>query len=47
MAFGKPLPEIEEASFRLPDEILTPEAIRAAQRRNRRMRREDGKPGNR
>lgn len=47
MAFGKPLPELEEASFRLPDEILTPEAIRAAQRRNRRMRREDGKPGNR
>ncbi|EFR02158.1 hypothetical protein MGYG_05161 [Nannizzia gypsea CBS 118893] len=47
MAFGKPLPELVETSFRLPDDILTPEAIRAAQRRNRRMRREDGKPGSR
>ncbi|KAM5446185.1 hypothetical protein MaudCBS49596_006738 [Microsporum audouinii] len=47
MAFGKPLPDLDETPFQLPDDILTPEAIRAAQRRNRRMRREDGKPGKR
>ncbi|KAK2741889.1 hypothetical protein FQN57_005448 [Myotisia sp. PD_48] len=41
MAFGKPVPELEEEEFRLPADILTPEAIRAAQRRNRRLRRED------
>ncbi|KAK2872164.1 hypothetical protein FQN49_002522 [Arthroderma sp. PD_2] len=46
-AFGKPLPEFDDRPFRLPDDILTPEAIRASQRRNRRMRREDGKPGKR
>ncbi|KAF3481964.1 uncharacterized protein GIQ15_04723 [Arthroderma uncinatum] len=46
-AFGKPLPEFDDAPFRLPEDILTPEAIRASQRRNRRMRREDGRPGKR
>lgn len=45
VAFGEPVPEVAQAEFQLPDSILTPEAIRAAQRRNRRLRREVGKKG--
>lgn len=34
-AFGRPVPEIEERSFELPEDILTEDAIRRAERRGR------------
>lgn len=40
MAFGHPLPEMAEREFQLPSDILTPDAIAAASRRNRVLRRE-------
>lgn len=40
MAFGQPLPEMPERDFELPSDILTPDAIAAASRRNRVRRRE-------
>ncbi|KAL1958059.1 hypothetical protein VTO42DRAFT_5271 [Malbranchea cinnamomea] len=42
-AFGHPLPNMPEREFRLPDDILTQEAIIAASRRNRVRRREQRK----
>lgn len=39
-AFGQPLPDIALGDFRLPNNILTDDAIRACSRRNRRKRRE-------
>lgn len=40
LAFGHPVPEMEERDFELPADILTPEAIQACQRKRRRIRRE-------
>lgn len=40
LAFGHPIPEMEEREFRLPDDILTPGAIQACRRKRRRMKRE-------
>ncbi|EAW15187.1 acetyltransferase SAS4-like domain-containing protein [Aspergillus clavatus NRRL 1] len=40
MAFGHPLPKLEEREFQPPVDILTPEAIDACRRKRRRMRRE-------
>lgn len=40
LAFGQPLPEMEEREFELPPDILTHEAIQAGRRRRRRVRRE-------
>ncbi|KAF2234948.1 hypothetical protein EV356DRAFT_514593 [Viridothelium virens] len=39
-AFGHPLPELEEREFSLPKDYLTPEAITAAQRKRRRLKRQ-------
>ena len=39
LAFGYPLPEMEEREFALPKDYLTPEAITAAQRKRRRLKR--------
>ncbi|KKK21094.1 hypothetical protein ARAM_004704 [Aspergillus rambellii] len=39
LAFGLPLPELEEREFELPSDILTPEAIASCQRKRRRMKR--------
>ena len=39
-AFGYPIPEFEEREFSLPKDYLTPEAITAAQRKRRRLKRE-------
>jgi hypothetical protein len=38
-AFGHPLPELEEREFELPGDILTEEAVRACQRKRRRLTR--------
>ncbi|MCJ1482742.1 hypothetical protein MMC06_002908 [Schaereria dolodes] len=38
-AFGQPVPDVAERAFELPSGILTEEAIRAAARRGRRVRR--------
>ncbi|KAK2758690.1 hypothetical protein FQN54_003380 [Arachnomyces sp. PD_36] len=38
-AFGHPVPEMEEREFELPEDILTPEAVRACQRKRRRLTR--------
>lgn len=40
LAFGHPIPNMEEQEFQLPPDILTDEAILASQRKQRRMRRE-------
>jgi len=40
LAFGHPVPEMEEQEFELPPEILTEDAILASQRKQRRMRRD-------
>ena len=40
LAFGHPIPDMQERDFQLPDEILTEEAILASQRKQRRMKRE-------
>lgn len=39
-AFGQPLPEVEEQEFALPDDYVTPEALRDNARKRRRMKRE-------
>ncbi|KAL4802963.1 something about silencing, SAS, complex subunit 4-domain-containing protein [Aspergillus unguis] len=39
LAFGHPVPEVEEKEFELPGDILTPEAIKDCQRKRRRMKR--------
>ena len=39
-AFGHPLPEPEEREFALPDDYITPEALKESARRRRRMKRE-------
>lgn len=39
LAFGHPVPELEEAEFTLPGEILTEEAILQSQRKRRRLKR--------
>jgi hypothetical protein len=39
-AFGLPVPEIEEQEFALPDDYVTPEALRDNARKRRRMKRE-------
>ncbi|PWY69877.1 hypothetical protein BO83DRAFT_340479 [Aspergillus eucalypticola CBS 122712] len=43
LAFGQPIPEIEEREFELPAEILTPEAIDSCRRKRRRMKRASGR----
>ncbi|GKZ38777.1 hypothetical protein AbraIFM66950_011241, partial [Aspergillus brasiliensis] len=43
LAFGQPIPEIEEHEFELPAEILTPEAIDSCRRKRRRMKRASGR----
>ena len=40
LAFGHPVPELEDLEFELPDDILTEDAIRASQRSRRRRRRD-------
>ncbi|KAI9687353.1 MAG: hypothetical protein M1822_002396 [Bathelium mastoideum] len=40
LAFGYPLPELVEREFAPPEDYLTPEAITAAQRKRRRLKRE-------
>lgn len=40
LAFGQPVPELPEQEFELPSNILTEEAIHAAQRKLRRLRRQ-------
>ncbi|KAL4902602.1 something about silencing, SAS, complex subunit 4-domain-containing protein [Aspergillus multicolor] len=40
LAFGHPVPELEEKEFELPVDILTPEAIKDCQRKRRRIKRE-------
>jgi hypothetical protein len=39
LAFGHPIPEVEEKEFELPGDILTAEAIKSCQRKRRRMKR--------
>jgi hypothetical protein len=39
-AFGRPIPDFEEHEFALPDDYITPDAIRANARKRRRMNRE-------
>ncbi|KAL4872264.1 hypothetical protein BDV12DRAFT_183213 [Aspergillus spectabilis] len=39
LAFGHPIPDLEEKEFELPGDILTPEAIKSCQRKRRRMKR--------
>ncbi|KAL2798110.1 something about silencing, SAS, complex subunit 4-domain-containing protein [Aspergillus keveii] len=39
LAFGHPIPELEEKEFELPGDILTAEAIKSCQRKRRRMKR--------
>lgn len=39
-AFGQPLPELDEQEFSLPDDYITPEALRDNARKRRRMKRE-------
>ncbi|KAL4784714.1 something about silencing, SAS, complex subunit 4-domain-containing protein [Aspergillus varians] len=39
LAFGHPIPDLEEKDFELPGDILTPEAIKSCQRKRRRMKR--------
>ncbi|KAI5242166.1 hypothetical protein E4T42_07800 [Aureobasidium subglaciale] len=39
-AFGVPIPEAEEQDFALPEEYVTPDALRANARKRRRMKRE-------
>ncbi|KAL3494063.1 something about silencing, SAS, complex subunit 4-domain-containing protein [Aspergillus germanicus] len=39
LAFGHPIPEVEEKEFELPSDILTAEAIKSCQRKRRRMKR--------
>jgi hypothetical protein len=39
-AFGQPIPDFEEHEFALPDDYVTPDAIRANARKRRRMNRE-------
>ncbi|KAL2831806.1 something about silencing, SAS, complex subunit 4-domain-containing protein [Aspergillus cavernicola] len=39
LAFGHPIPEMQEKEFDLPSDILTPEAIKSCQRKRRRMKR--------
>ncbi|KAL1989066.1 hypothetical protein VTN96DRAFT_5829 [Rasamsonia emersonii] len=39
MAFGQPIPEMQEREFQLPDDILTPEAISSVMRKRRRLKR--------
>lgn len=39
LAFGQPIPDVEEKEFELPGDILTPEAIKSCQRKRRRMKR--------
>eukprot|EP00136_Aspergillus_niger_P006859 XP_001398068.2 hypothetical protein ANI_1_1984144 [Aspergillus niger CBS 513.88] len=43
LAFGQPIPEMEEREFELPAEILTPEAIDSCRRKRRRMKRASGR----
>ncbi|CAD0082393.1 unnamed protein product [Aureobasidium vineae] len=39
-AFGVPIPEVEEGDFALPEDYVTPEALRDNARKRRRMKRE-------
>ncbi|KAI5296767.1 hypothetical protein KEM55_005625 [Ascosphaera atra] len=39
LAFGQPVPDLPEQEFKLPSDILTEEAVHAAQRKFRRLRR--------
>jgi hypothetical protein len=39
LAFGHPIPDLEEKEFELPGDILTLEAIKSCQRKRRRMKR--------
>ncbi|KAL3479014.1 something about silencing, SAS, complex subunit 4-domain-containing protein [Aspergillus californicus] len=39
LAFGHPIPDMAEKEFDLPDDILTPDAIKSCQRKRRRMKR--------
>ncbi|KAJ9625721.1 hypothetical protein H2203_004483 [Taxawa tesnikishii (nom. ined.)] len=39
-AFGQPIPEPEEREFQLPDEYVTPDALKASARNRRRLKRE-------
>ncbi|PWY71061.1 hypothetical protein BO94DRAFT_526331 [Aspergillus sclerotioniger CBS 115572] len=43
LAFGHPIPEMDEREFELPAEILTPEAIDSCRRKRRRMKRASGR----
>ncbi|PYI03904.1 hypothetical protein BO78DRAFT_321718 [Aspergillus sclerotiicarbonarius CBS 121057] len=43
LAFGHPIPEMDEQEFELPAEILTPEAIDSCRRKRRRMKRASGR----
>ncbi|EON62090.1 hypothetical protein W97_01309 [Coniosporium apollinis CBS 100218] len=43
MAFGQPVPELAPRQFRLPEEYLAPDALRAHARKRRRLRRESGR----
>ncbi|KAJ5899904.1 hypothetical protein N7495_004648 [Penicillium taxi] len=40
IAFGQPIPEIEEQEFAPPSDLLTEEAIKASQRQRRRLKRQ-------
>ncbi|KAL2802646.1 something about silencing, SAS, complex subunit 4-domain-containing protein [Aspergillus granulosus] len=39
LAFGLPIPDVEEKEFELPDDILTADAIKSCQRKRRRIKR--------
>ncbi|KAL3465309.1 something about silencing, SAS, complex subunit 4-domain-containing protein [Aspergillus heterothallicus] len=39
LAFGHPIPDVEEREFELPGDILTADAIKSCQRKRRRMKR--------
>ncbi|KAF2281309.1 uncharacterized protein EI97DRAFT_364746, partial [Westerdykella ornata] len=41
-AFGQQIPEFQEAEFEIPDEYITPEALRDHARKRRRQKRESG-----
>ncbi|PWY89301.1 hypothetical protein BO70DRAFT_426925 [Aspergillus heteromorphus CBS 117.55] len=45
LAFGHPIPDMEEQEFSLPPDILTAEAIDSCRRKRRRMRRASGSQG--
>lgn len=42
LAFGRPIPELEELNFEPPSDVLTEDAIQSAQRKRRRLSRRSG-----